>query len=185
MVMMKPISTFKHSVAALWVTWLFSLPLGAEEAALLEALKGAEPMEAGRIETELTTLWSRSGSAAMDFLLKRGRDAIDVNDWPKAIEHLTALTDHAPDFAEGYHARAIAYFRSERIGPAMADLERALELNPNNFGALRGVATVWEALGNAKRAHAAYGMVLDLHPNDEEAQKGHERTRLAAFGQAL
>ncbi len=121
----------------------------------------------------------------MDFLLKRGRDAIDVQDWGLAIEHLTALADHAPDFAEAYHTRAIAYFRADLIGPALGDLEQALALNPNHFGAMRGLATIFEGLGDAKRAHQAYEMVLRLHPHDEEAQKGLERTEGEAFGREL
>ncbi|MGX9354848.1 tetratricopeptide repeat protein [Roseobacteraceae bacterium S113] len=175
----------KHGVAALCAIVMFSIPLQAEESELLQQLQGAEAIQAKRIEQELITLWSRSGSASMDFLLKRGRDAIEVRDWRLAIEHLTALTDHAPDFAEGYHSRAIAYFRAERFGPAIADLETALTLNPNHFGAIRGLATIFESLGDAKRAHAAYSLVLELHPHDAQAQEGLERTQLRAFGQAL
>lgn len=175
----------KCSVTALSMLVMFSIPSSADEAELLGELRNAEPSEAGRIEQELVTLWSKSGSSSMDFLLKRGRDALEVNDWRTAIEHLTALTDHAPEFAEGYHARAIAYFRSDKIGPAVADLEQVLALNPNHFGALRGLATVFESLGDPRRAHEAYKLVLDLHPNDEEAQKGLERTEGHALGREL
>lgn len=156
-----------------------------DEADLLAELKSAEAADAKRIEAELVNLWSSSGSDSMDFLLKRGRDAIEVQNWPRAIEHLTALTDHAPEFAEGYYARALAYFRSEQFGPAMADLEQALALNPNHYAAIRGVGAILETLGDAERAFAAYEMVLALHPNDTEAQEGLERMRGQAEGQAL
>lgn len=155
------------------------------EAQLLEALRDADPRDAQRIEAELANLWSASGSDSMDFLLKRGRDAIEVQNWTRAIEHLTALTDHAPDFAEGYYTRALAFFRIERFGPAMADLERALALNPNHFAALRGVASILEVLDEPDRALAAYEMVLQMHPNDSEARAGAERMRLASEGQTL
>jgi len=36
----------------------------------------------------------------MDLLLQRGQEAMDNEDYEAAIEHFTALTDHAPDFAE-------------------------------------------------------------------------------------
>jgi tetratricopeptide (TPR) repeat protein len=155
------------------------------EAELLAALREAEPAEARRITNALGNLWGASGSEAMDFLLKRGRDAIEVRDWPGAVVHLTALTDHAPGFAEGYYHRALAYFRLERFGPAMADLERVLALNPNHFGALRGVGAILEMLDEPDRALAAYEMVLKLNPNDTEAQEGAARMRLASEGQAL
>lgn len=176
----------KYSVTAAFLTVWISLPVSAsEEADLLEALRTADPADAARIETELLNHWSKSGSDAMDFLLKRGRDAIEINDFRTAIEHLTALTDHAPDFAEGYNLRALAYFRTEKIGPAIGDLERVLTLNPQHFVALRGLAAVFETLDDPERAHEAYQRVLDLHPNDEDAQKGLERTLLQTQGREL
>jgi len=180
----------KGSVAALLAIAAFSLPSTAlaqerSEAELLDALRTAEAAEAKRIETELMNLWSGSGSDSMDFLLRRGRDAIEVQNWRRAIEHLTALTDHAPDFAEGYYTRALAFYRSEQFGPAMADLEQTLALNPNHFAAIRGVGAILEVLGEPDRALAAYEMVLDLHPNDTDAQSGRERMQRAASGQTL
>ena len=104
------ISHRKQSVAALCVIFAWIGPVFADTDALLQQLRSAEAADAPRIERELMAAWSKSGSTAMDYLLKRGRDAMEVNDWRAAIEHLTALIDHAPDFAEAYHARAEAYF---------------------------------------------------------------------------
>ncbi|MCJ7874630.1 tetratricopeptide repeat protein [Phaeobacter sp. J2-8] len=178
----------KRSVAALSLIVMYSLPSvieAAETDALLNQLREAEPVEAARIEAEIARLWSRSGSGAMDLLLKRGQDAMDVQDFPAAIEHLTALIDHAPDFAEGYHMRAMAYYNADLVGPSLGDLEMALRLNPDHFAALRGLAVIFESLGDKKRALDGYEMVLRLHPNDEEAQKGVERLLVAARGRDL
>ena len=106
----------KRIVAALSVTVLFSLPAAALAQAaageMLEHLGAAQSAaEAERIEREIFLEWSKSGSAAMDLLLKRGRDALEVNETGAAIEHLTALTDHAPQFPEGWHALALAYYQ--------------------------------------------------------------------------
>lgn len=179
---------FKHSVAAVSLIVTVSLPSGlrsAESDALLQQLREAEPDQAARIERDIMRDWSKSGSAAMDLLLKRGQDAIEVKEFDVAIEHLTALTDHAPEFAEGYHVRAMAYFRAGLIGPALGDLEQALALTPHHFGAMRGLAVIFESLDDAPRAYEAYEMVLRLHPNDEEAQKGVERLRGKVQGREL
>ncbi|MDA7427165.1 hypothetical protein PGB28_01750 [Primorskyibacter aestuariivivens] len=179
---------FKHSVAAVSLIVTFSLPFGVradETGDLLQQLQQADAAEAARIEREIARSWSKSGSAAMDLLLKRGRDALDIDNLEAAIEHLTALTDHAPEFAEGFHTRAMAYFKADLIGPALGDLERVLELNPQHFGAIRGLAVVFETLGDETRAYEAYEMVLRLHPHDEEAQKGVERLRTGVQGQEL
>lgn len=176
----------KRSVAALCVMVTYSLPAVAkDEAELLKTLRDGDAAAAQIAERELITLWSKSGSASMDFLLKRGRDAMEVKDWKTAVEHLTALTDHAPEFAEGFYARAQAYYQQQLFGPAVADLEQVLALNPNHYAALRGMGSILETLGEANRAHAAYKMVLDLHPGDEEAQKGLERTERKAMGRSL
>ncbi len=106
----------------------------------------------------------------MDLLLKRGRDAMDAGDIPLAIEHFTALTDHAPDFAEGYHMRAQAYFRGDLYGPALADLEATLALNPDNYNAIFGFATMMQEFGDLARAATLYRRVLVINPNHENAK---------------
>lgn len=157
-----------------------------DEAALLAALAGAgSAAEASRYDRQLKALWSKSGSAAMDLLLKRGRDAMEVENLPAAIEHLTALTDHAPEFAEGFHARASAFFHSEMFGPAVADLEKALYLNPNNYNAIFGLGAVLETFGDETRALAAYRRVLALHPHHEDATEALKRLEAKVEGQSL
>lgn len=156
-----------------------------DEKALLEALATADAAAARHYDRQLQTLWSKSGSPSADLLLKRGREALEVDDVKTAIEHLTALTDHAPDFAEGWHARATAYFSAELMGPAMADLERALALNPNNYGAIFGLGAILEAFGDKKRAYDAYLRAQSIHPHHEDISGAVERLRSEIEGKAL
>jgi tetratricopeptide (TPR) repeat protein len=178
----------KSIVAAFAVLVTFSLPLGAQEAdesALLGELAQAEPAEVARIERELKSIWSKSGSSAMDFLLKRGRDALERGDFAAAVDHLTALTDHAPDFAEGWHARAQAFFAAERYGPALSDLERALALNPNNYSALYGLGAIFETFGDKARAFEVYSRVQAIHPHYENVVNALDRLKPQIEGQSL
>ncbi len=177
----------KPIVAALAVTVTFSLPLQAQENAdaLLDQLRAAPESEASRIEREIDLMWSRSGSAAMDLLLKRGRDALKAENAQAAIEHLTALTDHAPDFAEGWHARATAYYTAGLYGPALADLQRALTLNPNNFNALFGLGVMFQEFDDLERAEQAFRRVLDLHPHHENAKTALEQLKRSGIGRTL
>lgn len=162
-----------------------NVPDSRDEAELLRQLAQSDEAGARRIDRQLQALWSQSGSPAMDLLLKRGRDAMEVDDSKTAIEHLTALTDHAPEFAEGYHMRASAYFSADLLGPAIADLERALALNPNNYNAIYGLGAILETLDDKQRAHDAYERVLEIHPYHEEALAGMERLRPGIEGRAL
>lgn len=155
------------------------------EGDLLESLAQATAPEANRIERQLQALWSKSGSASMDLLLKRGRDALMQDDIAAALEHLTALTDHAPNFAEGWHLRASAYFEAGRLGPAMADLERALTLNPQNYNAIYGLGAILELVGDSQRAYDAYLQARSIHPHHEQVTTALERLKPKVEGKAL
>lgn len=121
----------------------------------------------------------------MDLLLKRGQDALDVDDIDAALDHLTALTDHAPDFAEGWHTLALAYYRADQFGPAADALERTLALNPVHFGALRGLGAILEQVDKPHLAYDAYSRVLTLRPHDSEVIDALERLERQVNGQTL
>ena len=101
----------------------------------------------------------------MDLLLDRGREALAEGDTKTAVFHFSALIDHAPDFAEGYNARATAYFQEQKFGLALEDIQRTLALNPLHFDAMSGLAIIFEAIGKPEGALAAWREVQRLHPN--------------------
>jgi tetratricopeptide (TPR) repeat protein len=167
---------------------MFSIPstgLAADQESLLSELAQADKADAIRIDRELRAMWDKSGSSAMDLLLRRGREALEEGDTRAAIEHLTALTDHAPDFAEGWHMRAQAYFQAELYGPAVADLERTLALNPDHYNAIFGLGALLERFGDETRAYDAYERVKDLHPFHEEVDAALQRLENRAKGTSL
>ncbi len=174
-------------VAAL-LPLFFSSPLLAQTErldTLFAELAASDESAAPRIEREIWSEWSKSGSPAMDLLLQRGRDAMAEGDTDAAIEHLTALTDHAPDFAEGWNALATAYFQAGEFGPSVQDIARTLTLNPRHFGALSGLGMIFEELGDDARALEAYKAALALHPHLAGAQEAVKRLEAQATGQEL
>lgn len=177
-----PLSNLNRIVAAGLVAVMFSLPAGlAAEASRLDELFAdlaqAGPGQATGIAREIEMELGKSGSPAMDLLLRRGRDAIEAGDMAAAIGHLTALTDHAPDFAEGWHLRSVALFKSGVYGPALADIERALALEPRHYDVIYGLGTIMEALERTDLALAAFEAALALHPHHEPAGAALERLR--------
>ncbi|MBV7396826.1 tetratricopeptide repeat protein [Mameliella alba] len=169
---------------------MISLPVAGRAenrvADLLAELREAETETAAlRLENQIVAEWSKSGSASMDLLLKRGRDALEVQNFTAAVEHFRALTDHAPEFAEGWHGLALAYFGAERFGPAMDALERVLALNPDHFPALRGVGAINERVGNPTLAYRAFEKVLELRPHDPDVQQAMDRLEREAIGITL
>jgi len=186
-------SPFRNfTVAALLSLVMFSIPSGGAHAAdqsrldeLFGALREAEPADATRIAREIELEFSKSGSATMDLLFKRGRDALEAGRLADAIDHLTALTDHAPDFAEGYFYRAMAFLQADRFGPALGDLERTLALNPRHFEAIGTLGYLLQEMDRPDMAHDAYLQVLDIHPHHKAVTEALERLKPELNGKDL
>ncbi|MEP3345548.1 MAG: tetratricopeptide repeat protein [Litoreibacter sp.] len=163
-------------------------PSYADEAKLDELytqLAEPELQDVEAIERKIWAEWSKSGSASMDLLLMRGRRAMEAGDFSKAIEHLTALIDHAPEFAEGWNARATAFFNAEQYGLSIADIQRTLALNPNHFGAMQGLGRIMEELGNDADALTAYKAAAAIHPHREGLKETIERLEKKVSGQDI
>lgn len=152
---------------------------------LFTRLQTAEPAEAARIESDIWIEWSKSGSPAIDLLLQRGRDALELGDTGQAIAHFTAVIDHDPDFAEGWNGRATAYFQAGEFGPSLADIAHVLTLNPRHFGALAGLGAIFEDSDRPDKALAAYRAALAIHPHLEGIPEAVERLETEAEGQEL
>ncbi len=175
-------------VAAFLLSLTISAPAAGQEAdqdELIERLKNSTPETYAVIEREVVRAWSLSGSSSMDLLLQRGRDALETGDYDVAVEHFTALTDHAPEFAEGFNGRATAYFHLERYGPALADLERVLALNPDHFSALTGLGIILEELGYKAEALEAFRASMAIHPHRDDVISAVERLEKEVGGQQL
>jgi len=180
--------TLKCAVTAFLVS--FSLPAAvfaddAELEALFEGLKTADETQAPQIENRIQEIWSQSGSPSMDLLLDRGRDALTEGDMTLAIQHFTALIDHAPEFAEGYNGRATAYFQAGKYGLSLEDIRQTLTLNPRHFGAMSGLALILEELGRPQDALDAWREVELINPTREGLSDAIKRLERQVEGETL
>ena len=130
--------------------------VGPELDRLFATLQGASAAEAVRIESDIWRIWSRSGSAAMDLLLERGRKA-----------------------------RATVFFQIGAYGPAIADLQRVLALNPRHFGALSGFGMILEEIDRPAQALEAYRAALTLHPHMQGVIEAVSRLEAKTSGSSL
>ena len=177
-----------HVVAALLVLFALSGAVWAQSAnldKLFDDLKSADAAQAQRIEREILNEWSKSGSPAMDLLLRRGQEAMAAGDFPAAIAHFTALVDHAPDFAEGWNARATAYYMEGEFGPSIEDIARTLTLNPRHFGALSGLGMIFQELDQPEKALEVYRAALAIHPHLGSVLEAVEALEKQTGGQDL
>jgi len=179
----KPLAVFAVALCA-----AFGAPATADDAdldALIAQLADPATENATRLERQITGEWSKSGSRAMDLLLHRGRDALRDEKFREAVEHFTALTDHAPDFAEGWNGRAQAFSHMDEFGLAIADIGRVLSLNPDHFEALGGLGLILEALEEHEHALEAYQRAAELNPHRDEYSEGIERLGALAGGRDI
>ena len=135
-----------------------------------------------RAEADIQREWSKSGSPAFDLLLKRGRAAIEAGDLRAAIDHLTALTDQAPDFAEGWNARATAFYLAGLFGPSIIDIEHVLALEPRHFGAIAGLGLILHETGHEADAIHAFRESLAIHPHQDGISQSLEELEKKASG---
>ena len=179
---------FKCTVTALCLAVGFSLPVYAQETTLDELYQELAEADEGtyaRIEGQIFAQWEKSGSAAMDLLLRRGKEALEEGAPEAAVEHFTALVDHAPEFAEGYYGRASSYYLMGLTGPALDDIRQTLSLNPRHFEAMRGLAVIMEELERPEDALELYEMILTMNPQSVEVLGAVDRLKLQLEGQAL
>lgn len=185
---MKARRALHNCIVATLLVLSLTAPLRADEARLddlFQQLQTATDEEAGAITNNIWMEWSKSGSAAMDLLLKRGHDAMNAGFPMVAIEHFTALIDHDPNFAEGYNARATAYFQTGDLGPSIADLARTLTLNPRHFGALSGLGMIFEQLDEPEKALEVYQAALAINPHLPDVRDAVKRLEISVGGQNL
>ncbi len=159
--------------------------LSAGQIEQLKELKSDDYSTWRKAESDLLREWSNSGSPAMDLLLQRGETAMKDGHYNIAVEHLTALIDHAPDFEDGYNARAEAYYRLGMFGPAVQDIAKALTLNPYDFRALAGLGRIFQSMDKPKDALAAYKMAVTIHPHLQSVLDTIKSIEAEAAGQEL
>lgn len=179
----------KRAVAATVLILASAAPLHAETAPRLDEmmteLSRAEGPAAKRIAREIEIEWSKSGSASANLLLRRGEEALDAKEYQAAVEHFTALTDHAPEFAEGWHGRARAFYAMDEFGLALHDIQRTLALNPKHFSAIFGLGAIFEQIGKPEEAYDSYKILLNLYPAHEKAREALNRLENQVNGTKL
>ena len=177
------------SIVAAICLFVAATGMAAEQSARLDPLfgrlKNADAADAPALEAKIRQEWSKSGSAAADLLLSRAKIAIDAGDQKGAMGHLTALTDHAPEFAEGWNLSAVTLLNMGKIGPALAALERTLALEPRHFQALEGLVLIFDDAGLYEEAFEILHRIEAIHPHAEILSKARARLEAKTLGQAL
>jgi len=133
---------------------------------LLGALKVApDDTSAKAIEERIWALWMVSGSDTVDVLMSRVKEASDAENYTLAIRLLDAVIEIDPDFVEAWNRRATIFFLKKDYSSSLADIMHVLAQEPRHFGALAGLGTILEEVGDDRHALDAYRKALAVHPH--------------------
>ncbi|WP_294221149.1 tetratricopeptide repeat protein [uncultured Shimia sp.] len=179
------VTAFQPSVAISQENDAAEIAADSELSRMMAELAVADAGRAEQLAGQIRHLWDASGSASADFLLRRTRKAIEVSEMEAAVEHATALVDHAPEFAQGWAERARAYYALDLYGPALSDLEHVIALNPRHFDAVMGLAIMLDEIGKPKDAYEAYQQVQAIHPHQAGLTEALDRLAPLVRGQDL
>jgi tetratricopeptide (TPR) repeat protein len=148
----------------------------SEEDKLFAQLHDAgSPEEAHPIEQKLDGLFQISGSPTVDLLMTRAKAALGGTANDVARKLLDSVTQVAPNYAEGWRARAALEAAGGDDTGAMVSLQKAVTLNPRQFEAMTDLADMLEEYGDKQAALKLYRQALALDPQLSEAAR-HEKS---------
>jgi tetratricopeptide (TPR) repeat protein len=132
--------------------------------------KTHQTRRAKRISGRIWELWRESDSKSVDLLTGWANAAMSGKRYTQALDLLDQVIYLRPDFAEGYNQRATLHFTMENYTKSIADIERTLSLEPRHYGALSGLAIIFERLNQKDRALDAWYRTLAIYPAMKNAQ---------------
>ena len=147
--------------------------------------QASSPEDAKPIETRIGAIFLQSNSASVDLLMTRAAAAIAANDRDTAKKILDAVTDVAPDYAEGWHSRANLQRALGDDAGAMLSLGHVVLINPRQFAALYELGNLMEDYGNKAGALKLYRKALELDPQLEGARKHVDALTRDVEGQGI
>ena len=143
--------------------------------ALIRALRDPDERVRGTAEEALWAVWSRSGDARVDQLLRRGISEMNGEHFGEAIATFTRIIELKPDFAEGWNKRATVYYLAGDYRHSLADCDEVIKRNPQHFGALSGYGQIYLQLDQPERALEYFRRALEVNPNLDGVQATIDR----------
>ena len=142
---------------------------------LLEVLKSDQQDAREMARRALEHIWfNQAGTDALERTQEAYR-AAEREDLNAALAMLDGLIKQHPDFAEGWNQRASVHWKMSDFEKSQADCRRALELNPNHYGAWQGLGLCQLNRGDLAGACQSLRAALRLLPHDVETRRSLRR----------
>lgn len=145
-------------------------PVNSQEQLFAQLKKAPTAEDAHGIEEKLKLLFRASGSPSVDLLMTRAQAAQVADDAKTAKKLVQAVTQIAPNYAEGWHTRAAMEEADGDDTAALVSLQKTILLNPRHFTALVELASMLEEYGDKGGALKLYRRALDIDPQLDVAE---------------
>ena len=139
---------------------------------LFDRLKATDSdEEATQIVRRIWGLWGQAPDRMTSRLFDAGETALQHGDYESALNAFNLVVERAPAFAEGFNQRATLYFQMGRYDDSVADIQRTLALEPRHFGALSGLAQIYESIGQRDAAVRVLKKALEINPHSRRVKR--------------
>ncbi len=142
--------------------------LGAESS-LLEAMRHSRSEVRDAARRALDARWFQAAGLKAASQILAAETASSKGNHDEALALLNTLVKEHPSFAEGWNRRGAVLWRMGRVGACLQSCERAIELNPEHYGAWLGMALCHIRLGDSVEATRSLKSYLSLQPYDDVA----------------
>jgi tetratricopeptide (TPR) repeat protein len=133
-------------------------------------LHKAGPINPAATIAKIWALWSRNDSAMAEILFTQSGKALRDGAFETSEIMLNELLGTYPDYREALNQRAMLYFNMKRYDDALLDLDAVLADEPRHFGALVGLAAVYQAKGTVGKAATALRDAIAINPHFQTAK---------------
>ncbi len=154
--------------------------------ALSARLKAAQNVNTARVLADaMRNLWRASPSPTINLLMTRANTLTKAKDYETAIDILGAVSEIAPDYAQGWYWRASALLQMGEYGRALHDVGKVLEIEPGHFDALSQLGIILKELGDESGALNAFKKAYALYPQLPGLKQIIEDLNQKVNGQAI
>ena len=154
--------------------------------ALFVALAKAQSQEEAKpLEEKILTAFFHSDSSTVDILMARAAAALHGGAGDTARKLIAAVTNVAPNYAEGWHQRAEMLADAGDDQGALFCLQKTVTLNPRQFEALTELGNLVEEYGDKPAALRLYRKALALDPYFGDVARKVRALEHAVEGESL
>lgn len=133
---------------------------------LFERLRVApDAREGQQITAKIWAIWRQTSNEIANTYMGRGFRDMASEHYEDALAAFNKVVETAPDYAEGWNARATLLYVMGDYAGSVADIERTLALEPRHFGAWSGLGLVHMNLENDTAALEAFKKALSFNPH--------------------